>query len=224
MYRDWYTAPLIELEEHNPAWAGEFLIAKTSLENLLQGLPIISIEHVGSTSIPDLVSKPILDIDIVINKDDFVPILDKMREGGYTYIGECGMPGRHSFFQPNSDKTDGEPMGSWDDEVIGADGVKKLVRIYERRRNTYVCIEGSLSLRNHRDLKRILMEDAELKKEYGDRKKELVDDHQLRATDDDRLAYNVGKNEVVAKILKKAGWTDKELNIVCKGRGGFYGR
>lgn len=163
MYRDWYTAPLIELEEHKPAWTGEFLIAKTSLENLLQGLPIISIEHVGSTSIPNLVSKPILDIDIVINKDDFVPILDKMREGGYTYIGECGMPGRHSFFQPNSDKTDGEPMGSWDDEVIGADGVRKLVRIYERRRNTYVCIEGSLSLRNHRDLKRILMEDAELR-------------------------------------------------------------
>lgn len=175
MYKDWYTAPLIELEPHDPNWAGEFVIAKASLGRLLTGLPILSIEHVGSTSIPDLIAKPILDIDIVINKDDWPAVLQRMmerKEGeteedwkkrAYTYIGECGMPGRHSFFQPNCDPFDGEPRGYWEDEVMGSDGVKRVVKIHERRRNTYVCIEGSLSLRNHRDLKRVLMEDAELR-------------------------------------------------------------
>ncbi|KAF8852520.1 hypothetical protein BDZ45DRAFT_763909 [Acephala macrosclerotiorum] len=209
MWRDWYTAPLIELEPHEPSWAGEFAIAKRSLERLLAGLPILSIEHVGSTSIPDLIAKPILDIDIVINKDDWFAVLDRMtgrkdsetdedyKKRAYKYIGE----------------------------FMGADVLKREVRTYERRRNTYVCIEGSLSLRSHRDLKRILMEDAELGKEYGNRKVELVRDHQLRMTNEDRVAYNLGKNEVVTKILKKAGWTYEELKVVCKGRGGggFYG-
>ncbi|KAE8441450.1 hypothetical protein EG329_004943 [Mollisiaceae sp. DMI_Dod_QoI] len=208
----WWAPLPIELSSHDPSWATEFLTAKTALENLLSGLPILSIEHVGSTSIPDLLAKPILDIDIVIQKENFPAVLQEMKGGGYTHLGECHLPGRHAFWQPGCSLKTGEPTGWFEVEVTGEDGKKVVEKVRERRRNTYVCFEGSLSLRNHRDLKRILMEDAELRKEYGDRKSYLV--HSLCI--DDVEEYCFGKNDVVQKILRKAGWTDEELAIVCK--------
>ena len=41
--------------------------------------------------------------------------------------------------------------------------------------NTYVCITGCLSLKNHRDLKRVLMENEGLRRAYEKRKEDLAD-------------------------------------------------
>jgi len=72
------------------------------------------------------------------------------------------------------------------------------------------------SLRNHRDVKRVLMEDVELRKEYAETKRMLVEDKGI----DDLEEYAKGKNEIVNKILKKAGWTDEEL--LQAGKVDFY--
>ena len=48
---------------HNPNWADEFLAAKERLSIILAGCPVLSIEHIGSTSIPDLWAKPVIDIN-----------------------------------------------------------------------------------------------------------------------------------------------------------------
>lgn len=40
------------MQYHNTAWAGEFGEAKANLEKILSGVPILGIEHVGSTAIP----------------------------------------------------------------------------------------------------------------------------------------------------------------------------
>lgn len=82
----------------------------------------------------------------------------------------------------------------------------------EMRRNTYVVVDGCLSLRNHRDLKRVLMGDKLLRKEYGDVKRRLVGDEWVQSVED----YCLGKNEVVCKILGRAGWTREELDVVTK--------
>ncbi|KUJ18580.1 putative UPF0157 protein YqkA [Mollisia scopiformis] len=204
MERPWWEPLPIALEPHNPSWATEFNTAAQMLRTLLSGLPITSIEHIGSTAIPDLLAKPILDIDIVISGPDFPAILQRMKEGGYTHLGECHLPGRHAFWQPGANAKTGEPTRWVEVEGVGS--------VRERRRNTYVCFERSLSLRNHRDLKRVLMEDEELRKEYGERKSYLV--HTLLI--DDVEEYCFGKNAVVQKILKKAGWSDEDLAVVCK--------
>jgi GrpB-like predicted nucleotidyltransferase (UPF0157 family) len=91
-------APPIILEYHNPAWADEFAVAKTALEVILQDLPIIAIEHIGSTAIPDLIAKPIIDIDIEISEKDF-PTVDKaLHNAEFFCIGESGIPGRHAYW------------------------------------------------------------------------------------------------------------------------------
>jgi GrpB-like predicted nucleotidyltransferase (UPF0157 family) len=189
----------ITVEPHNPAWARVFATTKTQLEVTFKDIPITTIEHVGSTSIPDLVAKPVIDIDIEIAASSFDPVRDALVNAGYRWIGESGIPGRHAFWQPNSGKA-GTPT----------DG--------EMRRNTYVVFAGCLSLKNHRDLKRVLMQDEELRREYGQVKLDLVEDDWVETVED----YCSGKNEIASKILKKAGWSQEDLDIVTKSN--FYAR
>ena len=55
----------IVIEDYDPAWADRFAAARALLSEALSG-QIIAIEHVGSTSVPGLPAKPIIDIDLLI--------------------------------------------------------------------------------------------------------------------------------------------------------------
>ena len=53
------------MEEYKSVWADSFNELKSVFELRLENL-IISIEHVGSTSVEGLVAKPIIDLDIIV--------------------------------------------------------------------------------------------------------------------------------------------------------------
>lgn len=72
------------VENYNPLWVEAFQKIKSEIEPILKDL-IISIEHVGSTSVPGLKSKPIIDIDIVIHSLDYFNEI-KLRLGTIGYI------------------------------------------------------------------------------------------------------------------------------------------
>lgn len=55
--------PII-IQEYDPTWPRDFATLKAGLWTLVNDLAL-SIEHVGSTSVPGLAAKPIIDIDIV---------------------------------------------------------------------------------------------------------------------------------------------------------------
>ncbi len=58
----------------------------------------LAIEHVGSTAIPNMPSKPILDIAIGIRDfDQAFDTIPLMSELGYNFRGEVGVPRRHFF-------------------------------------------------------------------------------------------------------------------------------
>jgi GrpB-like predicted nucleotidyltransferase (UPF0157 family) len=194
--------PII-LEQHNPQWAVEFEKVKKGLEQILAGIPIITIEHVGSTSIPDLKAKPVLDIDIETNRENLDAVTSALEAAGYTPIRDCRLPGRYSFFQPGSNAYD--VFLPWWKLPPGTPPRG------ERRRNTYVCITGCLSLRNHRDLKRVLMEDEGLRREYEAEKEWLA-----RHSNGDVKDYCKEKSTIVKKILRKAGWAEEDLDVVSK--------
>jgi len=90
--------PPIILEYHNPEWANEFAAFKKHLKTILDNLPYITIEHVGSTAIPDLIAKPVIDVDIEISPQNFTVISDALTKAGFFGIGESGIPGRHAFW------------------------------------------------------------------------------------------------------------------------------
>ena len=53
-----------------PQWAEQFDDVATDLRAALAGVPSAVVEHVGSTSVPGLAAKPILDIDVVVDAPD----------------------------------------------------------------------------------------------------------------------------------------------------------
>ena len=58
----------------------------------------LAIEHIGSTAIPNMPSKPILDIAIGIRDfDEGFELIPLLTELGYNFRGEVGVPRRHFF-------------------------------------------------------------------------------------------------------------------------------
>ena len=58
----------------------------------------VRIDHVGSTSVPGLAAKPIIDLDVVVAADDDVrPAIDALAAIGYRWRGELGVEGRQAF-------------------------------------------------------------------------------------------------------------------------------
>ena len=54
----------IRLHEHDPAWAGEARRVEEHVRGLLGGR-VLEVHHVGSTSVPGLPAKAVLDLDLV---------------------------------------------------------------------------------------------------------------------------------------------------------------
>lgn len=169
-----------------PAWPEQFEAIKSDLASdlALYTAQYISIEHVGSTSVPGLAAKPIIDIAIVIaDPSKFEGIKYALtwgeRQGGYRYIGTGGVDGRWSF---------------------------KLHNILPQR-NLYVVLQESMSLRSYLDLRETLRVDKALRDEYGALKMELA-----KQGWSDVMEYATAKNGMVRKILQKAGWTHDEID------------
>ncbi len=87
------------VEDYNPEWKNEFERISNKLLDVLTR-KIISIEHVGSTSVHGLAAKPIIDIDIVID-NNFEEIKQVLEAEGYLYEGDLGIPGREAFRYEN---------------------------------------------------------------------------------------------------------------------------
>lgn len=67
-------------------------------------MSIVSIGHVGSTCIPLLKAKPVLDIDIIIGISSLEATRIALVNAGHAYCGEMNVPGRFAFRQPEHGK------------------------------------------------------------------------------------------------------------------------
>lgn len=85
------------VEPYDEEWKNEFRKIKKELSTALHD-EIISIEHVGSTSVKGLSAKPIIDIDIVIkDKSVFKKVRNTLEEIGYRHEGDLGITDREAF-------------------------------------------------------------------------------------------------------------------------------
>jgi GrpB-like predicted nucleotidyltransferase (UPF0157 family) len=57
--------------DYDPLWAEHFVHIKAELLAAFVEVPIVAIEHVGSTSVPGLATKPIIDIDVVVTPEHY---------------------------------------------------------------------------------------------------------------------------------------------------------
>jgi GrpB-like predicted nucleotidyltransferase (UPF0157 family) len=85
------------LEKYSSSWINDFAAIKCEIENALSGL-IHTVEHIGSTSVPHLDSKPIIDIDIIyLKQQDFEKIKQGLEKIGYYHNGNQGIEDRDVF-------------------------------------------------------------------------------------------------------------------------------
>ena len=88
---------VVEVVPYQPAWRERFEEEAATLRALL-GPQIVSVHHIGSTSVPGLAAKPIIDVLVQVRDIEAVDGLDaQMRASGYLPRGENGIPGRRYF-------------------------------------------------------------------------------------------------------------------------------
>ena len=81
----------INVIPYDPQWPAQFAEIATSLSSALSDfLPssAFDIQHVGSTSCPDLPAKPIIDIDIIVAPCHMMEACQSLTAYGYTYAYE----------------------------------------------------------------------------------------------------------------------------------------
>ncbi len=137
----------IEVVPYDPAWPRTFDRIRADQLDALLGVPIVGIEHVGSTAVEGRQAKPIIDVDIVVERDGVEPAIRALERGGYVHRGELGIVDRHSMAEP-----DPPP------------------------RNVYVVVAGSLALRNHLAVREALRADPALRDAYGRLKLALTEE------------------------------------------------
>lgn len=91
----------VEVVPHNPNWRGAFENESKQVAVVL-GSNVVAIHHIGSTSIPAIHAKPIIDMLVAVR--EIAKVDDQnlaMQAIGYEAKGEYGIPGRRYFRKHN---------------------------------------------------------------------------------------------------------------------------
>lgn len=116
------------------------------------GSSVNAIHHVGSTSVPGLLAKPILDIDLEIDPEAFATVKAHLERLGYSHEGDLGIVGREAFKNPQS------PFP---------------------KHHLYVCVTGSAELKRHVAFRDALRKDPVLRDTYALIKRQAAFNHPL---------------------------------------------
>jgi GrpB-like predicted nucleotidyltransferase (UPF0157 family) len=162
----------VELLEHDPAWTEAYRSERTLLLRLL-GPAALDIRHIGSTAVPGLVAKPIIDILVVARSlDELEARRTSVEEAGFRWKGEHGVPGRRYL----SRDAPGWPM---------------------ERSHVHMFAADHPEVERHLRFRDALRASPETAAAYAALKRELH-----ARFPHDRTAYTDGKSEFIAAVLR----------------------
>jgi GrpB-like predicted nucleotidyltransferase (UPF0157 family) len=171
----------IVLADYDPAWPKMFEAERARLQAAI-GKWAVAIEHVGSTAIPGIAAKPVIDIGVALRSHaDALKCITPLLELGYECLGEYGIPGRIFFRKPTDTPLPGQ--------LHNGVGRTHQVHMYE---------QGHSEHTQHiifRDFMRTHPLDAE---DYERLKRRLAEEH------DDVEAYAIAKTGFVMRKLNEA--------------------
>jgi GrpB-like predicted nucleotidyltransferase (UPF0157 family) len=128
--------------DYDPRWPQLFEELRAPVAAALGDLVVV-VEHVGSTAVPGLAAKPIIDMDVVVPSVGRVPeAIVRLAPLGYAHRGDLGISGREAFTSPA-----GKP-----------------------RRHLYICALDSRELRRHLAFRDYLLTHPDEAKAYGELK------------------------------------------------------
>ena len=143
------TNDLVLIQDYDPTWPDDFSKLSARVNAALGDL-VLTVEHIGSTAVPGLAAKPIIDLDVVLaSPTDLPEAIQLLARIGYVHEGDLGIAGREAFRSP-----DGEP-----------------------RHHLYVLIDGADELRRHLAFRDALRADDGLRDRYATLKRGLAEAH-----------------------------------------------
>jgi GrpB-like predicted nucleotidyltransferase (UPF0157 family) len=152
--------------KYNPDWVIHFQKIKEKLSKVLMDIEV-NIEHVGSTSVPKLAAKPIIDIDIIYNEmPDFEHIKNQLASLGYFHNGNQGIEGREVF----------KRNGVNEDDILD-----KIIH------HLYVCQYGCVELNRHILFRNYLIQHEIARNFYENLKRQIAKE----ANEDKKLYANL---------------------------------
>jgi GrpB-like predicted nucleotidyltransferase (UPF0157 family) len=177
------------IETYTSNWIKDFNDLKCEIENGLQGL-IYTIEHVGSTSVPNLDSKPIIDIDIIYSKQpDFEKIKFGLEKIGYYHNGNQGIDDREVFKRNNK----------WANKILNT-----------IKHHLYVCPIDSKALERHILSRNFLRKNEWARIKYQQIKYELAE-----KANQDRKVYAALKELNVNDFIDSIIEEEKRTHNIC---------
>jgi len=163
------------VEKYNPEWRKWFEEIKTFLGEKVSEA-CIRIEHVGSTSVPGMTAKPIIDLILVIEPQDFYKIKALLAERGYYHEGDKGIEDREAF-------------------DLEDDSIKNSML----RHHLYVCPKHSAELKKEIAFRDFLRQNKGYAERLSGLKWSLAEKF-----DNDREAYMDGKAALCREITEVA--------------------
>ena len=168
----------IEVVNYDPQWIAAFEMEAAMLARI-NGKRILDIQHIGSTAVPGLSAKPIIDILIVLDHTDDINSFNSSMEAlGYSVRGECldapvpGTPGRFYFSKDTN-------------------GV--------RSHHVHVCAKGHGEILDKLAFRDYLRAHETVALTYADLKRRLAAEHEF-----DNIGYMQGKDDFVKSVLVDA--------------------
>ena len=139
----------IEVVDHDPRWAETFKHERGRLSEVLGELAK-AIEHVGSTAVPGLAAKPILDIMVGVERTP-LPERTLIALGvlGYQYRGDSGVPGKQ-YFRTNPRTRHLHVVEFGSDDWVRTLAFRDYLRAHPAAVHAYEALKRDLA-RRHRD-------------------------------------------------------------------------
>jgi GrpB-like predicted nucleotidyltransferase (UPF0157 family) len=132
--------------DYDPEWPRVFEALRAGVWEAVRD-SAVGIEHIGSTSVPGLAAKPIIDMAIIVASADQVPlVINRLAGIGYVHRGNLGIEDREAFHNPP-----GLPP-----------------------HHLYLCPSGSLGLINPLNLRDYLRKHPQAAAAYGKLKQSLA--------------------------------------------------
>ncbi|OAP65226.1 hypothetical protein AYL99_01198 [Fonsecaea erecta] len=164
--------------EPNPAWPQRFLDTKARIEAAL-GATAVAVLHAGSTSVPGLPAKDVIDVDLVVRDvQDEAAYVEPLGRAGFLFLFREPAWHQHRFFVDEGDRPGAYPVNL---HVFGSD-----------------CPE----VERHRIFREWLATSPDDRERYAAVKRECA--AMSEATGESMQEYTVRKGKIVREILDRA--------------------
>lgn len=161
----------VEVVPYDPSWPALFEKEAAALRSIL-GETLIEVHHIGSTSVPGLAAKPIIDIILEVSDlDELDAKGGQMEQLGYEVMGEYGIPRRRYFRKGGERRTHHvHSFVAGDEHVTRHLAFRDYLRAYPEIAADYAQVKQQAAERSNNDIE-----------EYCDAKDPFVKEYEQKA-------------------------------------------